>query len=166
MTTSTRQTGEGDLGALRPSDFVPGELVERLEVASVGSRELDCAIGLALDGFFILPPRYEGDAPRYAYRKDGTEVHPGQGGTMLVWPYTTSLDAALALAERVLPGWHVTVSNHYCFLNLSSLPSAVVSQRVDETNYDGTTAQWSRAQTMPLALCIAILKARSDGVNT
>lgn len=32
MTNSTRQTGEGDLGALRASRCVPGELVERLEV--------------------------------------------------------------------------------------------------------------------------------------
>jgi len=115
-------------GSLRPrTGFVPTELVERLEVAEAGNGHLDVLIHAAL---WPSDPSI------------GWNEQP---------PVTTSLDAALALAERVLPGWEV---------------GARVNQDQTATCYvsDGGPIGMSRFQqsekpTPALALCIAILKA-------
>lgn len=83
----------------RPS--IPTELVERLEVASEGSRQLDCEMAVAVGGFFTEPSRYGFDSLDYAYfDAEGARVSPGHGGDQMVPHYTTSLDDALALAAR------------------------------------------------------------------
>lgn len=67
-----------------------------------------------------------------------------------------SLDAALALAERVLPGRRVAiVAGHN--------PAAVVAERPGESWHigDDLDDSWStKASTPALALCIAILRAK------
>ena len=69
---------------------------------------MDLAIALAVDGFFIDGEDHRG-RPKYCYRDETGQVSPGQGHDMLVRHYTASIDAALALVERVLPGceWSV-----------------------------------------------------------
>ncbi len=59
--------------------------------------------------------------------------------------YTASLDAAVALLERVLPGWRWAVdSNGYA----------------DVRSYSSMKEAFGTAQTPAIALCIAVLKAR------
>lgn len=85
------------------------ELIARVEAATEGSRELDALIAVAVDGFFIDGEDPWG-RPKYCYLdEDGAQISPGQGHDMLVRRYTTSVDAALALIERVLRGavWRV-----------------------------------------------------------
>lgn len=98
------------------------DLIAKLEAAESGSRELDVAIWDALGGWSVNNPP----------------------------SYTTSLDAALALAERVLPGWFL------------SLDTSGVHARLwigERPSFAGLAA------TAPLALCIAILKATREKSN-
>lgn len=110
-------------------------LIERLEAAEVGSRELDAAIWYAL-----------------------IETCGGKPDKDMIgrWPdYTTSLDAALALAERVLPGWHWELDN------VGGSPYAAnLTNPVGRFLICGDTEVYSTAPTPALALCIAILKAK------
>lgn len=120
-------------------------LIERLEAAGEGSRELD---------------------------REVWQVTGGWGGVDAPPSFTTSLDAALALAERVLPGWHATVSTHHCVMcelagrEKLARPNATVSQQTDELgNYNGETSAHMHAATPALALTAAILKAPRDYID-
>lgn len=80
-------------------------LIARLEAAEGPSREFDRDIALTVDGF--------------VYEKRGKDAKPWfyhstlRGRRQLISPYnserlpayTSSIDAAVSLAERVLPGW-------------------------------------------------------------
>lgn len=126
------------------------ELLERLEKAEAGSAELDeeihgllcaskyrtCIAGLpdAVGGLWMY--EFAGHNPSSALR------------------CTTSLDAALALAERVLPGWSRGVfedepGNRPPWL--ATLTEVCDARAVEEHEGAGATA--------PLALCLAILRA-------
>lgn len=84
-------------------------LIERLEKAESGNRELDALIWLHLNrpeytgGVRALEMRgwYDGRGHLILETDAGEEVADGLG----IGIYTTSIDAALALVERVLPGW-------------------------------------------------------------
>ena len=123
--------------------MTPG-LIERLEAAGEGSRELDAEIARLFGGQAIA--RF-GD---WDCREDGT-------GIWRPLPrYSSSLDAALALAERVLPDltkinvWtYVRGKHHHCEIE------------TDEDEFDALNAS-----TPALALCIAILKARATQEQT
>lgn len=123
---------------------IPTALIERLEVASEGSRELDALIYCsAFDGYTYHP----------AARAYGAHVLHRSGvrtGLSAIGEYTTSLDAALALAGRVLPEatWRVEKDDRGFYAALWSDP---------DYEPDGC----GRAPTPALALCIAILKART-----
>ncbi|HEV7352545.1 MAG TPA: hypothetical protein VGN74_05390 [Brevundimonas sp.] len=83
-------------------------LIERIEAAEVGSRELDGAVWFAL---------FEPDVNHGALHVEQTEEGPREALTCELgskWAddvghYTTSIDAAVGLAERVLPGWVITL---------------------------------------------------------
>jgi len=80
------------------------ELIARLEKLEGPSREVDCTIALTLDGFEI------DERGGYAYRDpDGNLNMSGNAKDMLVPRYTASLDGAIALCERVLPGWSINL---------------------------------------------------------
>jgi hypothetical protein len=108
-------------------------LITRLEEAAEGSRELDELVALET-------------------------THP-YGIDACDWdgfpPYTTSLDAALALAERVLPGWRWQVSA------TSSGAIGSVSSGAGMEDFVSSQADLSDVRLFPpaLALCIAILRA-------
>lgn len=104
-------------------------LIERLEGAEAGSRELDEALCEALSIIFA----------RFAW-DNGTN-------SSTCAPVTTSVDAALALAERVLPG-----SRWECGVNSYEGAWAVV--------YADLVGTGGCSSTPALALCIAILKAK------
>lgn len=132
------------------------ELIARLEAAEAGSRELDCEIAVPVGGFYICTPRYEGAPVAYGYvDEDGAHVEPGHGGAQMVPWYTTSLDAALALADRVLPGHRVAIVSGHA-------PAAVIAHHKGEHWHlgDELDDSWScKGSTTALALCIAVLKA-------
>ena len=117
------------------SDQTITSLIEKLEGAEAGSPELDADVALQV----------------------GWTVHPGDNwigphAEIAVPDYTTSLDAALALAERVLPGWVWNMGNDLpCWVHLW----------IDDRNYDGNPIKGDAA-TPALALCAAILRAQSE----
>jgi len=130
-----------------------GELIARLEAAEVGSREMDAEIGILLDGLFVCKPRYEGQSIAYGYiDSDGARVEPGHGGYQLVHRFTTSLDAALALAERVLPSgeWMVIVNPNHGDGGFSYAGLETTDTKINVAHPGKVPA---------LALCIAILRA-------
>jgi len=108
------------------------DLIKRLEEAEVGSRELD--ISLAMET--THPYGFDSEREIDAY------PHP-----------TTSIDDALALAERVLPGlymWKVEFDDE---------PTSTPAWANVYAKRDGQ----SFAHTPALALCAAILKATDTG---
>lgn len=134
-------------------------LIERLEGAERGSRELDREI-MAL--FYHWDQRPIGAT---CWDDEHDTCCPGGKHLDWVWSdpltdcfvtnakdgfeFTISMDRALALAERVLPGcrWEGGVNGH---------EGAWAQVFPDLTGIQG------RAPTPALALCIAILHARKD----
>ncbi|WP_295196491.1 hypothetical protein [uncultured Brevundimonas sp.] len=103
-------------------------LIEKLEGAEVGSRDLDCAVARVFGC-------YRGFASEHL---------------------TTSLDAALALAERVLTlgAWDVG----YTYNSDRPHYARLVIVRDDE----GQPEIYGRSATPALALCAALLRAQSE----
>lgn len=124
--------------------MTPG-LIERLEAAGEGSRELDGAVWYAV---------HEPDVEHGCLHVEQTEQGPvevltcelGSKYADCVGAYTTSLDAALALAERVLPGWCISLQR------VNGWRAALADSPISPDFY-------SDAATAPLALTAAILKA-------
>ncbi len=117
------------------------DLIKRLEAAEAGSRELDFAIMAHFGYTNISDPRDALDCWRGSDGKSHFENAT----------FSRSLDAALALAERVLPGWGWSAGGsrgeHY--------------GRLDTP--DGCDFEEAYASTPALALCAAILKATDTG---
>jgi hypothetical protein len=121
--------------------MTPG-LIERLEAAEGGSRELDREIAREC-GWTNL------DVPTFWVKSvcDAAGFPPGTAQATPLPHYTTSLDAALALAERVLPDEIWT-----CEFGPSSSHAEMKNARFI---IEGV------ARTPALALTAAILKARA-----
>lgn len=102
-------------------------LLARIESATGPDRELDSEIAFAL-----TPP----------------DAEIG----LLALNYTASLDAVIALCERVLPGWSWAVDSGYAANHHKSHAEAWTGD--DEGSGD--------AATPALALCAAIIKARME----
>lgn len=108
-------------------------LIERLEAAEFGSRELDSSVA----GQFCNDVESDdGDFWWGPFDQQATRVPD----------FTTSLDAALALAERTMGGVSIDllIRDH---------------RTLCELNWPSNTVH-SSAKTPALALCIAILKAK------
>lgn len=137
-----------------------GDLIARLEAAESGSRELDALIA---DAFDPIPEQHDGFSGRWPFA-------PGSPFCTKTAPVTTSLDAALALAGRVLPGWAWSV-NGPDRLMMGDKASAYAVLAAPETN--GAVEPWAvdrevhegSGNTGPLALCLAILKATPEKSN-
>lgn len=118
-------------------------LLERLEKASGGDREIDARLAEAFGGF--------ADVIR-ALNEDGSTVDAmvdyGEDSFDECPRYTSSLDAALSLVERVMPGWTRAVD--------ASLPSAGID--VDLYSPNGMKAVGTHARETHATL-IALLKA-------
>ena len=131
------------------------ELIAKLESASEGSRELDalvtvalrldCKRGLSDDLQYLSPIRRDDECAI------GTYWYVCRSGRSLrtAEPVTTSIDAALALAERVLPKlwtWRVEKNNGGYFVAFWS---------------DGDYAPDGEAvcASPALAICAALLRA-------
>ena len=110
-------------------------LIERLEAVGEGSRELDWRIA-DLTGHPSFERKVEGLWPPFAERSRSDSAIPA---------YTTSLDAALALAERVLDS------------------KSALHLLADLLSYEAAQSDFDLIKTddLPRLLCIAILKARA-----
>ena len=106
------------------------ELVERVKAATGPDRELDYAISRFADG----------ELARHS---------------SLHLPYTASIDAALALTERMLPGWDYVLegASRHCFVLMHP------------DNEDGEGVFVETAATSALAILAALLTALSLDTN-
>lgn len=125
-------------------------LVARLEAAEVGSRELDEAISDALcvrkTRHFIAGVPDE----LWLYEFDGHEP----SSALRV---TQSLDAALALAERVLEGWSWEIRIDESGASVQAAPVWWM-EGLAAPDEGGVSCE---AATPALALCLAVLKAEN-----
>ncbi len=133
-------------------------LITRLEEAAEGSRELDALIAVEFD---LTSEDGDLSARRslalYGLEKFAERASRYNNAWREFLPhYTTSIDAALALAERVLPGIIWTVCRLPSGNTLAKHGPFYATLESDD--------EWSpmldqSAATPALALCIAILKA-------
>jgi hypothetical protein len=136
------------------------DLIERLEKAEAGSRELDADIFRSL-GYKVKMLGHKGPlAGRFlAYPPDGPDrCEPARLAV------TSSLDAAIALVERVLPGWSIELISSHNPKSWVSFVAPPARRDPEHSISDAWRAGISklratRAPTAPIALCIALLKA-------
>lgn len=128
--------------------------IARLEAAEAGSRELDAHVEVAVRAIEAAKTGLAREhwakwivSRDFWVEDEHTAYQPA--------PVTTSLDAALALAERVLPGWRVGLNSDH---DRGPLWSAQVKRRGETWRPIGELAP-----TPALALCIATLRAKLDG---
>ena len=129
--------------------MTPG-LIERLEKAEGGSRELDLDLAIQFEAKLWL-------------RGSGRNTVERNGRQVVIPGYSTSLDAALALAERV--GWRLYKLDA-SIISRSSVMLQSVDDRPRVDPDSGATLMGKdfavgSSKTPALALCIAILKARA-----
>lgn len=128
------------------------ELIARLEAGEVGP-DLDASICVLLqyggpNSNGATNVRTDGD-----WEGDLLFEHGSDECCNPIPAVTTSLDAALALAERVLPGWVWMVESHR---------DGRATAWLSEFNAYGEGEQ-VLGNSPTLALCIAILKAKAQG---
>lgn len=129
-----------------------GELIKRLEGAKEGSRELDAAVANFVGWKCV---------GAYSHKfKKLVAVPPGRGatGVRIIPTFTTSLDAALTLVPE----------NFSYELTYSAAGEGALRRtrlwdwRRGPLALDPSNNWEAQASTLPLALCIAALKARGD----
>lgn len=124
------------------------DLIKRLEAAEVGSRELDLRV---FEKFDLVDGERWSDADlEYALTDPDRTINPPR--------LSQSLDAALALADRVLPGWAWMV--RYWPEDQGSGVAGWTAY-VRETDRD-LVDSGPVFSTPALALCIAILRAKME----
>ena len=98
------------------TDFTP--LIERLENATKPDRLLDANIHWTMN-----PQAFDADAygddehlkPSYCYARSGWALNRADKAYLDSIPvpaYTASLDATIALVERMLPGWSISITQN------------------------------------------------------
>lgn len=121
-------------------------LIARLEAAEVGSRELDAEIARLISGNTV----------DHWFKLFGDLVTDDT-----VSKFTTSIDAAVSLAGRVLPGFWWTAGRCGLTCHASVGPDRAFIAEPDLSKYDaGFHADIPNPSTPELALCIAILRAK------
>ena len=118
------------------------QLLDRVVKATGADREIDLAISI------LFPPH--GEARKVSNALAGTYWYDNEfsSGSRLATGYTSSVDADIALIERVLPGWQINM-HHYG--EGSTIAEASIGNRA--------TAKPINAPTLPLALVAAALSA-------
>lgn len=113
-------------------------LIEKLKGAEVGSRELDDYVWIAATNGEMMD-WWDDKAQQHQIKaKDGSKVN--------VTPITTSLDAALALAERLVGGKEALL-----------LLTGLLTREADASDFDLITVS-----DLPRLFCAAILRAQSE----
>lgn len=127
------------------------EVLGRVEGVEGPDRELDAALWLAMTPGatrrIIRVKHAHSDA-----EWDIHETRDATGGRLVSVPaYTASLDAALGLVERVLPGAEYELTTIY------GVARATLPLNCSDTVYPETGER--KDGNMPLAICAALLKA-------
>ena len=148
------------------------ELIARLVAARGPDRELDAQVWVVtgptdgvvgLCGFeadaawhyeYDAEGRFPGDVVEYAVNPDGKRLPQARREAP---PFTASIDAALTLLERKLPGW---THGHEKFPanELFNAGGYQFFAAEDHSRLDGGYGH-GEARTLPLAICLALLKA-------
>lgn len=89
------------------------ELLERVKAATGPDRELDADLAQTIEGVEIQWRQANGTMEMYPVQRYPSTTHSAGFGIGPVPNYTASIDAALALTERVLPGWWVHGMGRY-----------------------------------------------------
>ena len=151
-------------------------LLERVEAATGPDRELDAMAAIAFHQGGIrhdLTVTAESVADVLDASADDPESCPDCGaqrrfpGAVVVAPVTASIDAALALVERVLPEWQgVYLTSEWTGLRRPEAWSAafVCTLRRGLTSY--ITAESGERPTLPLAILAALLRAKISEAAT
>ena len=137
------------------SDHSITSLIEKLEEAEVGDQDLSLEVNLALEGGEAVPKmtNYTME-PCWAIRRPNAAYVGGfENGPN--YPVTQSLDAALELTERIWP--HVMWRVGHDPDDGSFKAQIVTAQKPGDP-----PAVHTNAATAPLALCAAILRAKSE----
>jgi hypothetical protein len=126
----------------------PKELIALAAAATAGSRELDKAVWEAFGKCAHRETTYY-----YVQGDSGFDCNvcgkcPSRDAVPNV---TTSVDAALALMGEVLPGWGYKIEAGLGY------PISVTVGHVGENRLYDRPEGWGTAQTLPLALCVALL---------
>jgi hypothetical protein len=126
------------------------DIIERLEKAEAGSRELDCWIGYIAD-LQEDDMSWRDKIDRYGINHAITSAESRTNIWSTVLPrYTTSVDAAISLAEKVLPGSRF-------LMGWGQTPDTLPWARVGKWEEGDATGP-----TLAIALCLAILKAKAQ----
>ncbi len=140
------------------------DLIARLEAASEGSRELDVAIWVAIEGrgqplVTVGPPTYA--SPRYFCNPDPAINWIGYDLLGITKHYTTSLDAAMTLVPEgfcmltMSRSFNAPPKRQYCHATLEcDAHSLGRDMRPDEEH----EIEHNNASTLELAVCIVALK--------
>ena len=160
MTTSTR-VEDADIASL----------LERVEKATKADRDLDrdLCLGLSYSGYVDAPlnlRRAEDDWLDYECVEDGHTVQCSDTPPEL----TASIDAALALVERMLPGWKWGVASVAVKTGEKSpegYPRYGTGFRAHVTQVSALRPMPSVAEgpTAPLAILVALLRSLSQGAG-
>lgn len=138
------------------TDLTP--IIARAQALTEPSREVDALIAVALKWELPAPMGECSASLRIPMKWDHCE--PGtywlvqrSGSSLRTAPaFTASTDAALALAERVLPGWTIQL------LVGTGRRVAILSHQA------GDNERWSEAEgaNIAIAICIATLEAKME----
>lgn len=126
------------------------DLIERIEKAEAGSRELDAEIAVALYGGEIIWKQANYTMEVYPARRAPSPNHVGGFANNPVEYFTTSVDAALTLRPEGL-AWAGEFSD-YNYANFW----------LDTQDYDGRPLGEGRGNSPALAICAAALRARES----
>lgn len=140
-------------------------LITALEKAEGPSRELDARIHhflnpeqrILLDPGSVRPRRDAVYGPLSAMPMDNWTDWEGVCRHIAAPPVTASLDAATALVERLLPGCAITTST-------IDKPAAGIWRKSADGPWHMLNVETTQhAATLPIAICLAALKAREAG---
>jgi len=87
------------------------EIIERLEKAEGASLELEGRVWCAVNGYEFV----QWDGAGCVYRDPGSPAWDSgikHADARTVRPFTASLDSTIALVERTLPGWLISICQH------------------------------------------------------
>lgn len=139
------------------------ELIERLEKAEGPDREIDADLVCVCCPGALVSQYIASDAEPSVFHAHAL----GLSDRSDVPAYTSSLDAALSLVERKLPGWKRELEEH---VPTDKWPHAVFGNHywtatIISPEWDGSGGDWRAAEecgkTPALAVCLALLRALS-----
>lgn len=148
------------------------ELISRLEAAESGSRELDALIAAEIEPHLFDSPGFPAERPisPFTYDKGENVIRFDGGGLMDVRFFptvTASVDAAIALVARVLPGWGGFMDfGHETEMFVADICSHARAEQTgedeEEHGVDPSQESHGEGRTPALALCVAVLNALQE----